>query len=464
MKGGRKRYRISIATLFFGGAAIFLAFHSLLVFLYPSEGENEAVPKPLRTNGRTVTTTTQKNVVHLAFSTDCSGYQHWQGISLYYSARRAGHIGPVTRIASGCSEEKETSIKEEWSRIDPSGRRFRVHFTPTFALPGGYKYSNKPGGIRHWILHADPPVDEGFICLIDPDMLLLRPITIQLRYGLAARQKRGRKKQVEYVDSNGTARLLRTAGLPELSDVVRKGSPAGQHFGVGGSWVSTPNPRRPAWQNFSKSFVCGTDSACTRTSRSEADERYAVGPVYLASREDWLLLADKWWDFVPRVHSQYPFLLAEMMAYTMSAADLELRFNLLSSYMVSDPGTQSPTEAWSWIDDIAVSGGVSAVCEGANSTTLPAATRSLGDVPLPTTLHFCQRYKFAGHLFAKHKVAHDFFKCDGKPMHFDVNAILAALENEPTPTNVRTAFMICHLIPLINSGLAEYQQTSCSHP
>lgn len=405
---------------------------------------------------------TRNNAVHIVFSTDCSGYQHWQGIALWYSALRAGHPGPVTRIASGCSRDQEMSIRDEWRRIDPTGT-FRVHFTPTFTLGrGSYKYSNKPGGIRHWLLGADPTVREGFVCLIDPDMLLLRPITTSLGAGLTARP-RSDTKQVEYADGNGTAQLLRATGLSEeLPAAVQTGNPAGQHFGLGGAWVSTPNPHRPAWINFSKSFVCGRDSPCTATSRDEADRRYAVGPVYLASREDWTSIAERWWKFVPLVHEQYPHLLAEMYGYTMAVADLKLRFHLLSSYMVSDPGTQSPTEAWSWIDDIAVSGGASTVCEGADTTTLPLATRSeLVGVSLPTTLHFCQRYKFAGHLFAKHKVAHDFFRCNGELMPLNVSAILAALKDEPTTVNTRTAFMLCHLIPMVNAGLREYQRSAC---
>mmetsp|Transcript_27037 Transcript_27037/g.79902 ORF Transcript_27037/g.79902 Transcript_27037/m.79902 type:complete len:296 (+) Transcript_27037:622-1509(+) len=292
-------------------------------------------------------------------------------------------------------------------------------------------------------------------------MILLRPITTSLGAGVDARRGRN-KKQVEYVNSNGMAKILRVAGLPDLPAVVRTGSPAGQHFGLGGAWVSTPNPSRPAWQNFSKSFVCGNGSPCTETSRDEANKRFAVGPVYIASREDWLSIAEKWWDFVPRVHAQYPHLLAEMYGYTMSVADLKLRFNLISSYMVSDPGTQSPTEAWAWIDDIAASSGASAVCEGADSTTLPFATRSLVGIPLPTTLHFCQRYKIAGHLFAKHKVAHDFFKCNGEPMHLDVSAILESLKNDSSNVKIRTAFMLCHLIPIVNTGLREYQRSACS--
>mmetsp|Transcript_57216 Transcript_57216/g.170584 ORF Transcript_57216/g.170584 Transcript_57216/m.170584 type:complete len:154 (+) Transcript_57216:1082-1543(+) len=151
-----------------------------------------------------------------------------------------------------------------------------------------------------------------------------------------------------------------------------------------------------------------------------------------------------------------------MYGYTIAAADLKLRFSLLSSYMVSDPRTQSLTEAWAWIDDIAASRGASAVCEGADSTTLPFATKSLVGMPLPTTLHYCQNYKYAGHSYAKREVAHDFFKCDGEPIRFDVGAMLESLRNETSTVNIRTAFMLCHLIPMVNTALSEYQRSVCS--
>ena len=59
--------------------------------------------------------------VHVVFSTDCSGYQHWQGIAFWYAALAAGQAGPVTRIASGCDEEQKVAIAKEWRAIDPTG-------------------------------------------------------------------------------------------------------------------------------------------------------------------------------------------------------------------------------------------------------------------------------------------------------------------------------------------------------
>ena len=194
------------------------------------------------------------------------------------------------------------------------------------------------------------------------------------------------------------------------------------------------------------------------------------------------------------MHEQYPQLLAEMYALTMAAANLTLPFSLVSHFMVSDPKTMSPTEAWTWIEDLTLvnqksgSGGggggggggdgatlaseqlgnPTAVCAGATSTVLPTSTRrhASGDIALPSTVHYCQRYEAAGHVFAKRKMPHDFFKCDGEPMPFDEAKLLDFLANNndnkvKRRQDTRTAFMLCHLIPMVNAALENYKRDVC---
>ena len=181
------------------------------------------------------------------------------------------------------------------------------------------------------------------------------------------------------------------------------------------------------------------------------------------------------------MYEQYPKLLAEMYGFTMAVADRQLKLALSSSYMVSDPRTMSPTESWMWIDEYGES--AQSVCEGARINRLPdetlrrlknygygyqhgaITTHAAGAGPLPTTLHYCQRYDFANHTFAKRKIRHDFFRCDGTPMDLDADAIMrelnlldvSGLPGSQKKVQRRMAYMICHLIPLINLALEEYK-------
>jgi hypothetical protein len=498
--------------MFLGLVVVFFSVQFFLLLRYDNGGdehrrsnihfsspfwETNPHPTPLQAISGNKTMDNTKNGhddLHIVFSTDCSGYQHWQSIALWYSAQAVGQRGPITRIASGCTPDQQTQIQSEWTKIDKTTtaaghNRFRVHFSPSYSLQKGkYKYSNKPGGIRHFLANAQPPLQEDtIVCLLDPDMLLLKPLTPHLISGNWSRRTKGkRQQQVEYVDNDGVARTLRVASLLDnknkgqrvpVPDRVRVGHPAGQHFGIGGAWARASSRTRPAWQNFSKAYVCGEGSPCTTTTLDDANSNYAAGPVYLASVQDWRRIAESWWLFVPRVHKQYPHLLAEMYGFTMAVANLTLPWSLMSHYMVSDPGTMSPTEAWSWVDDLILAGGntsnpqtSSNVCAGADSTTTPLATRNRNAVALPTTLHYCQTYKqlqqdgsvSGDHVFAKRKIPHDFFRCTGgEPLPFDAAKITTGLGANPSLTELRTAFMLCHVIPIVNSALASYKRDVC---
>ena len=442
--------------------------------------------------------------VHIVFSTDCSGYQHYQSIVSYYSIRRSGHLGPTTRIVSGCTPSQQVEITNEFERIDPTKSKLHVHFSPSFALKGKhYKYSNKPGGMYHWMNQTT--IEESVIVLLDPDMMLLRPITPILGVDMSVvseqesmnklRDKKNKNQLVEYKDKNGRIQLLRLSNLPPLPPYITQGVAAGQHFGIGGLWASSGKPdARKDFREFNLTRVCGPSSPCLNqppqgitdtsihyTTREEADKNYAVGPVYIASTFDWEDLLPKWHEFTPRVYEQYPKLLAEMYGFTMAAADRQLKFALSSSYMVSDARTMSPTESWIWVDEYGENS--RSVCEGARFNRLPGETlrrlknygygyqhdeitsSAVGAGPLPTTLHYCQRYEFANHTFAKRKIRHDFFQCDGTPMDFNEDAIMreldlldmSGLSESQKKVQRRMAYMICHLIPLMNLALEEYK-------
>ena len=66
---------------------------------------------------------------HIIFSTDCGTFQDWQSLIVFHSASLAGQKGPITRIASGCDEEKKEVLTQLYKKLYPM---HSVHFTPDF--------------------------------------------------------------------------------------------------------------------------------------------------------------------------------------------------------------------------------------------------------------------------------------------------------------------------------------------
>jgi hypothetical protein len=67
--------------------------------------------------------------MHIVFSTDCGGYQDWQTLLLFHSAKVVGQTGKISRIASGCSEQRQKELVALYKHLYPD---FGVHFTPDF--------------------------------------------------------------------------------------------------------------------------------------------------------------------------------------------------------------------------------------------------------------------------------------------------------------------------------------------
>ena len=77
---------------------------------------------------KAITDVTGRDQLHIVFSTDCSPYQDWQSLLVFHSAHQVDQKGSITRIASGCSEEKKTSLQALYQEL--WGSIYNVHFTP----------------------------------------------------------------------------------------------------------------------------------------------------------------------------------------------------------------------------------------------------------------------------------------------------------------------------------------------
>jgi len=382
---------------------------------------------------------------HLIFSTDCSPYQHWQSYLVYFSAMKVRQPGRVTRIASGCEDEDKV-LMQRWfqKHIQGMSSRFHLHITPHFSgvkdedgkVVGDYKFFNKPFGLKHWMEHAEQlslHQTDDIVILIDPDMVLIRPLTGDF--------------------SNDRDTIIAPKRQPHiLGRRVEHGLPFAQTYGFG-----------VQWERFDLDRIAGPDSPAKLVDQLEGRLHYTVGPPYLATVQDMYQIALKWTEFVPLVHEQYPHLLAEMFAFCIAAAHLNLKHQIIDSLMVSD--TQiSGGEGWPLVDEIPNE----KMCNLARNY-LPNKEQ----YALPSVVHLCQRYSVGNDwFFGKRRFPTDFFDCEHPLLQEPPDNLATAFDfkkppNTPdpkplSPTMVnREAFMVCFLTAMANEASIFFKKQSC---
>lgn len=391
-----------------------------------------------------------KTRLHIVFSTDCSDYQHWQSYVLFFRAMKVGQPGHVTRIASGCSDKETKSVKawHEEHITKAMSPKFDIHFTPHFSSvkdengnsKGNYDFFNKPYGLEHWMengvgMGVDPTMgtmkdEDVVIILIDPDMALLKPIGADF----------------SNVNNDIIFKSLRHKNLKHNSRVTH-GSPFAATYGFGDQWRTKVNI----------AGIAGSDSPALEVTDSESLSFYTVGPPYIATARDMYSISVKWAEFAPKVHKEYPHLLAEMFAYCLAAAHTKLPHTLVDSLMVSCAGC---TEGWALLDNIPSD----EVCE------FPGSMKT-GD-HVPHVIHFCQRYMAGEWFFGKRKLPKDFFTCE-HPLLATPPKNLASIDYKVLPSKKekvvigtraakQEAFMICGLTVFLNDAAEFFKENHCS--
>eukprot|EP00978_Attheya_sp_CCMP212_P008989 scaffold21169_cov51-Attheya_sp.AAC.4 len=409
---------VSLRIILFGIATVFgcilVAFVAQGYSIFPSTNGDGMTPGVGGTRGASAQTpskaTTTKKYPHnfkeppvydengmryeVVFSTDCKPFQHWQSYLLFYHAAKNGQPGNITRIASGCSDE-EAKKELEWHKTHISNKlsdRFHIHLTPHFSkvkdkdgkVTGDYKFFNKPFGLHHWFENGATVSKEMLtggegnnvvVILTDPDQNYLRPITADF--------------------SNETTTIVTGPFNQKQKFKVERGQPFAQVYGFGSGWT-----------NLDVGKIAGVNSPALKVTQKEALRSYPVGPPYIGVVPDLYQISLKWSEFAPLVHVQMPDLMAEMYAYCIAAAHLELPHQLVEHMMVSE--VDAGNEGWAFIDEIPIED----VCEigyQIGEGTLPATETT--SYILPNVIHFCQRYLIGPFMFGKHRVPLNFFEC-----------------------------------------------------
>jgi hypothetical protein len=415
--------------------------------------QNKPQPSPAKIARTTSTITmasnrtknTNKNddesiIFRFIISSECSSYQLWETLTSFHAAEAIHQCGRFTWIISGClpNERLQEGVRKSGANSDlltpeviqrhveqhfPSKRivpsdcsrlRPELHFTPDYSdmsVYGGpyadgktiryfvkkdgskqrssygnqYVFNNKPNGLLHWAeAHKDEDVDE-VIVLIDPDFLFLT------KFHLARPDVTVVGRQHENLRDR---------------DIVFPGQPAAASYGLGSQWLE-----------FDLVKICGNNSHCTNTTRNEVYQHYSAGPPYILHRKDVLPLAKKWASLVPGVYDEYPQLYAEMYAYSMASAHLQLKHNLVNNLFTGcmigwpDPNRWSKNDKKMKALEIAavhksaqvyrtsLEAELTAVAEGKpyqdrDNLQQQSGPGSCFKSPLlpPPMLHYCQRY------------------------------------------------------------------------
>ena len=197
---------------------------------------------------------------HMVFSTSCSPFQDWQSYLFFYFAKKVNQHGTVTRIASDCKDADRKLLQEfHDGRIAVMSDNFKLHFAPP-CPDSRSKYFNKPYGLRDFMEkvlgYPDNKHDDDIIMIVDPDMMLLRPLT----------------------HTFDVRRITWVLDSESNYDTVKHGQPIAQTYGYGNSWLTSLGKNASA--------VAGEDSPALKVSSVDANKRYPAGPPYLLTARD----------------------------------------------------------------------------------------------------------------------------------------------------------------------------------
>ena len=344
--------------------------------------------------------------------------------------------------------------------------RYRIHFTPHFSgvkdeatgeVKGDYKFFNKPYGLKHFLEHGElmglddvsNAADEAggrmkrpddVIILADPDFLLLRPLTddfSDVTETLVGKRRTGVYRKM--AETNG--------------NVVSGGHPYAQAYGLG-----------TQWRKFDLNAIAGIDSPAKDVSQSDGALYYPVGPPYVGIASDMYSISIAWSEFVPRVYAEYPHLLAEMYAYCIAAAHLNLPHTIIDSMMVSSVGSGeggTGGEGWEYVLNVPAE----EICDYGMHPNHDVRR-------MPNVVHYCQHYGVARYMFGKRRVPHDVFTCEHPPLlepPIDLGSgkypwIETKLGSKRVEMKAgkekMEAFMVCALTRGVNDALAFFKENA----
>jgi peptidyl serine alpha-galactosyltransferase len=389
---------------------------------------------------------------HMVFSTSCSPFQDWQSYLFFYFARKVQQTGTVTRIASGCKDKDRKALQEfHDEKIAVMSDQFHIHFAPP-CPDSRSKYFNKPYGLRDFMEQVlgypnNKDHDNDIIMIVDPDMILLRPLTHKfdlhrINWVLPELNKTKHKNKKNEIDATQ---------FSSLHDTVEHGKPISQAYGFGNTWLTSLGSHATS--------IAGKDSPVLQLSLADARIYYPAGPPYLATARDMYNIAIHWTQFVVRVHNVFPKMMSEMHAYSFSAAHLKLPHQLAKSFMVSDVSIDD-MEGWGFLQHVKNS-------EACIPDAIPQDN-------LPFVFHYCQRYALGRWFIGKYKIPKHLFDCNSPLLREPPTDVPVKYNWFIYPNNkdtkdyshkpfrvLQNGWAMCLMIRYLNEAATDYKSKYC---
>lgn len=401
--------------------------------------------------------------VDVVFVTDCAEYQEWMTQVFLEQWRHAGRHSPNVRLTRvlACDDDDP-----RLPRILAQSEAFRPDGLEVFRLPelngkGKERYlcHNRPRGLRRWLKERPPRSLNHWIALLDPDMLLLRPLNTAVPWRLAG-------------GAAGTLPSWRLEDVPQ-------GVALAHHFAfVPQVWQNT---------NLSLTQLCEGPGEALPSCRERmqdlfldkglVEEKYAVGVPHMIRAVDLQRMGEAWEVMTNQVRAQYRGWTAEMLSWILAARYAGISFAYLNE-VVTDPAAAET--AWESVDFGAASAGEPNL-DACGADTKSVASSTAG----PWVVHYCEvynvTYQIPGRpeesmIFDK-RAANRSLKAAVKAETIpNVSSLLdcAAPLFELPPANTltvggpasaslfrRSAWILCTMLRAINTGLSRYKERHC---
>jgi peptidyl serine alpha-galactosyltransferase len=340
-------------------------------------------------------------------------------------------------------------------------------------------FDNLSSGVHHWLENvlgypddASKEHDNDVVILVDPDMLLMRPFVNDFS---------------EFPLDLWTSHNRKKAQKEPLLTKVLPGKPMAQDYNYGEAFLEA------AESNLT--HVVGKDSPIHNLTRQDAKVLYSGGPPYVFTAKDmrtstFILLSVSlihlcvstsksffsflctfllsstlsidqvttyWTKFLPRLFDIFPKFMAEMYAYNLATAHLEMPQQLARGFMVSNV-VLDQGEGWYFLKDVPPE----QICHRSTKRFTPQV------------LHFCQRYSIGDYFISKYMYP-DLIQCDTPLVrlpekdaavrynfsHYGDGTTDTWPEKKEHLKN-KNAFMVCMLLPAINDAARYYKTNHCS--